>query len=274
MNRSLSRQADAAENFDEDAEARRRPRNLKPIGKPVVQLPPETAGMAIVDTQLRYVQIDEALARLNGLSVEAHLGKTVHEVLPQLAPLVEPIIRHTIETGEPTLNIQLEREVATHPGERRRRLVSFIPIQDNEGRICGVGTLAVDLVDQHEQRARPARTEGWFERARGLVEAHPPVPLSNRLQLIRDVAAALEFAAQAIEQGATRARRPDIKDGIDFYEEVSRFETELIAAALHETGGNQTRAARLLGLKLTTLHDKIKRYKIKWPPVHPAPPAR
>src|ERR1041384_1297425 len=68
-------------------------RNLKPVAKSAVQLPAETAGMAIVDTQLRYVQIDEALARLNGLPVEAHIGKTVHEVLPQLASVVEPIDR-------------------------------------------------------------------------------------------------------------------------------------------------------------------------------------
>jgi transcriptional regulator with GAF, ATPase, and Fis domain len=56
---------------------------------------------------------------------------------------------------------------------------------------------------------------------------------------------------------------PDIKHGIDFYEAVSRFEIDLIEHALHETGGSQTKAARLLGLKVTTLHDKIKRYKIK-----------
>ena len=45
-------------------------------------------------------------------------------------------------------------------------------------------------------------------------------------------------------------------------EEVQRYEIELIKQALHRTRGNQRRAARLLGVKVTTLNCKIKRYGI------------
>jgi DNA-binding NtrC family response regulator len=45
--------------------------------------------------------------------------------------------------------------------------------------------------------------------------------------------------------------------------EVRRFEAEIIKSALIKTGGRQRRAARLLGMKVTTLNTKIKRYKIK-----------
>ncbi len=55
---------------------------------------------------------------------------------------------------------------------------------------------------------------------------------------------------------------PDIKRGIDFYEEVQRFEVNLIRRALEFTGGHQRRAARLLGLKVTTLNTMIKRYGV------------
>jgi transcriptional regulator with GAF, ATPase, and Fis domain len=55
---------------------------------------------------------------------------------------------------------------------------------------------------------------------------------------------------------------PDIQSGIDFYEEVSRFEIDLIKRALVQTGGHQRRAARLLNLKVTTLNSKIKHYNI------------
>ena len=54
----------------------------------------------------------------------------------------------------------------------------------------------------------------------------------------------------------------DLTDGIDLHEEVRQFEIRLIRQALEETNGNQTSAANLLGLKLTTLHEKIKRYGI------------
>ncbi|MCO6511662.1 MAG: sigma-54-dependent Fis family transcriptional regulator [Aridibacter famidurans] len=54
----------------------------------------------------------------------------------------------------------------------------------------------------------------------------------------------------------------DISNGVTFYDEVKRFEVDLIQRALHQTGGHQSRAARLLGLNATTLNSKIKSYNI------------
>jgi DNA-binding NtrC family response regulator len=51
-------------------------------------------------------------------------------------------------------------------------------------------------------------------------------------------------------------------DALDLQAEVHRFEAELIRSALVSTQGRQRRAARLLGMKVTTLNTKIKRYKI------------
>ncbi|MGH9933198.1 MAG: helix-turn-helix domain-containing protein [Pyrinomonadaceae bacterium] len=53
-----------------------------------------------------------------------------------------------------------------------------------------------------------------------------------------------------------------IERGFDFYDEVSRFEIDLIRRALLQTGGHQVRAAKLLNLKVTTLNSKIKHYNI------------
>ena len=48
-------------------------------------------------------------------------------------------------------------------------------------------------------------------------------------------------------------------------EEVQRYESELIRNALQRTRGNQRRAAQLLGVKVTTLNCKIKRFGISIP---------
>ena len=56
----------------------------------------------------------------------------------------------------------------------------------------------------------------------------------------------------------------DLAAGIDFYDEVERFETGLIRLALDHTGGHQARAARLLRIKPTTLNSKIKLYGIEY----------
>ncbi len=62
-----------------------------------------------------------------------------------------------------------------------------------------------------------------------------------------------------------RARQiPSITEGIDFYAEVERFEITLIQFALVQARGSQKRAARLLGLRPTTLNNKIKGYKLDW----------
>ena len=55
----------------------------------------------------------------------------------------------------------------------------------------------------------------------------------------------------------------DVGRGVDFYDEVRRFEVDLIRRALEQTGGHQSRAARLLGMNATTLNSKIKTYNIQ-----------
>ena len=53
--------------------------------------------------------------------------------------------------------------------------------------------------------------------------------------------------------------------GLNLDDELKRYEIGLIRAALDKAGGSQTRAARMLGVKVTTLNTKIKRYQIvRW----------
>ena len=59
---------------------------------------------------------------------------------------------------------------------------------------------------------------------------------------------------------------------INFYDEVERYEIELIKLALNQCGGNQSKAAKLLHLKSTTLNAKLKHYGLN--PVRSIPPLR
>ena len=63
-------------------------------------------------------------------------------------------------------------------------------------------------------------------------------------------------------ESLTIAAPTGLKNGARLDEEVRQFEMNLIRTALGRTAGSQTRAAKLLGLKLTTLNAKIKRYQI------------
>src|SRR5215204_1644609 len=75
---------------------------------------------------------------------------------------------------------------------------------------------------------------------------------------VRDPALAFEMMRRA--EGTSG--NIDIGRGVNFYDEVKRFEIDLIRRALDQTGGHQSRAARLLGLNATTLNSKIKTYNI------------
>lgn len=80
----------------------------------------------------------------------------------------------------------------------------------------------------------------------------------SQTKTLKQLALKLLLEAQALNEMPTL----DVRSGIDFYEEVKRFEVDLIERALSFTQGNQVRAARLLKMKVTTLNTKIKHYDI------------
>lgn len=75
-----------------------------------------------------------------------------------------------------------------------------------------------------------------------------------------------QSVAARSHDGASTTAVQDIGRGVNFYDEVRRFEIDLIRRALDQTGGHQSRAARLLGMNATTLNSKIKTYNINLRP--------
>ena len=73
-----------------------------------------------------------------------------------------------------------------------------------------------------------------------------------------------EILSSMLDQMETlrNVRTVSVRRGINLYDEVRRFEIDIIECALEQTSGNQARAARLLGINQTTLNQKIKRYNI------------
>lgn len=91
---------------------------------------------------------------------------------------------------------------------------------------------------------------------------------TQRLKKIRDMASALLEEASSLEHETSMAQASatvetlSLGSGIDFFEEVRRFEIRLIRRALELAGGNQARAAQILRLGTTTLNYKIKVYQL------------
>ena len=114
-------------------------------------------GFAFLDTDLRYRRINEALAAINGQPPAAHLGRTISEVLPTLAPLVEPLHHQVLQTGQPLVNVELSGQKPTAPLEQGHWLASYYPVCTRDGRILGVGVVVIDVTEQ--RRADEVRAQ-------------------------------------------------------------------------------------------------------------------
>ncbi len=67
-----------------------------------------------------------------------------------------------------------------------------------------------------------------------------------------------------LEEGAVvPAAASSLPEGVRLYDAVGRYERQLIESALKRAGGVQKQAAKILGLKPTTLNEKIKRLGIR-----------
>ena len=75
-------------------------------------------GLVILDTNLRFLAINHALAEMNGIPAEAHLGKSLREVLGDVAELLEPQYKRVFETQQPVLNLEISSilPTRTEPG--------------------------------------------------------------------------------------------------------------------------------------------------------------
>jgi len=102
-------------------------------------------GLALVDTNLRYVRINHRLAATNGRPAAAHLGQLVRDVVPAFAQQLEPLLRKVIDTGEPMLNIEVHGFAAGDPIAPHDWVLSFYPVRDREGRIFGVNAVVQDI---------------------------------------------------------------------------------------------------------------------------------
>jgi DNA-binding NtrC family response regulator len=86
----------------------------------------------------------------------------------------------------------------------------------------------------------------------------PPTIEEIRIASLKVLALTLLRQVESLEKQIASENTPEL----NLQQEVQRFEVAIIRSALAKTGGRQRRAARLLGLKVTTLNTKIKRHKI------------
>ncbi|MFI6010027.1 SpoIIE family protein phosphatase [Streptomyces sp. NPDC051243] len=134
---------------------RRLERDVALSTRTIAQAP---VGLAVLDTDLRYVSVNEALAQLNGIPAEDHIGHTPRELLPDIdADAIEAALRQVLRTGDPIINQRIVGRTPADPDREHFWSVSLYRLEDTTGTVLGVAGMAVDITEQH-QAAEEAET--------------------------------------------------------------------------------------------------------------------
>ncbi len=126
-------------------------------------------GLAVYDDQLRFVRINDALAKMNGLSPEEHMGHTLSEVLPGInAVEIEDVMRQVLRTGEPVLDARSHGRTPGDPDHDRAWSASYFRLEAPDGELLGVSSSIIDVTERYRAEAQAARAQ---ERLALLAEA-------------------------------------------------------------------------------------------------------
>ncbi len=106
------------------------------------------AGLALFGPDLRYLRVNEKLAEINGLPAKDHIGKTVAEAIPSLAPVIEPALRKVFSEQSSVVNVEMSAPPANRKGEVRHRLSSYFPIKNLRGETAMAGAVVLDMTEQ------------------------------------------------------------------------------------------------------------------------------
>nr|WP_307679941.1 SpoIIE family protein phosphatase [Streptomyces sp. V4I2] len=107
-------------------------------------------GLAVLDTDLRYVSVNPALERLNGLPAEEHVGRRIGDLLPDIdAAALESAARRVLETGQPLVDQQSVGRTPADPEEEHAWSVSLYRLEDALGNVLGVACSVADVTEQH-----------------------------------------------------------------------------------------------------------------------------
>jgi PAS domain S-box-containing protein len=191
-------------------------------------------GLCVLDRDLRVVRINECLAEINGASVADHIGRTVREVAPGVADLVEPLLREAIETGESRIGHELTGETRARPGETRHWIEHHLPLRDADGHVFGLNLVVEEVTEQ--KRARQ-QMEASYEAARRAVAErdHVLAVVSHDLRnSLNTVVMASELLLLDLPEASKRTQATVIRRAADH---MTRLVEDLLDVSLIEAGG-------------------------------------
>ncbi|WNG13691.1 ATP-binding protein [Cystobacter fuscus] len=187
-----------AELVEREHAARADAQRLRSLVDTMVEACP--VGLCLMDRELRFIYINDTLARLNGHTVARHLGRPLREMAPGwIATLLEPHFLRVLEEGRPVCN----HEFTSPPWQdspEQHWLCHYYPVRNTDGLVDGLGCVLVNITQQKRVEAELRRAGELRERLIGVV-GHD---LRNPLNAI-SISAGLLQRQEDLEEDARRA---------------------------------------------------------------------
>ena len=144
-------------------------------------------ALCVTDTQHRYVRINQRLCEINGKSVEEHIGRTIHEVIPQIADQIVSLFQNVIDSSEPILGHEVRGHTAAYPDEERIFLGDHYPLLSKVGKVLYVHTMVRDvtLTTYKVSRSTSETSDPVRLRSNTLAKGYDGLTLGERLMVAR-----------------------------------------------------------------------------------------
>ncbi|MFF4261900.1 SpoIIE family protein phosphatase [Streptomyces virginiae] len=120
-------------------------------------------GLATLGTDLRFLRVNDALARMNGVSAAEHLGKRLTEVVPGVnAAALESTMRQVLDQGTAVVDVRRTGRTPADPENDRTWSCSYAPLLDGSGRALGVIASLIDITEGQQAQADAERARHRF----------------------------------------------------------------------------------------------------------------
>jgi PAS domain S-box-containing protein len=130
-------------------------------------------GIALLDTELRFVRVNDRITEINGVPAEDHVGRRIADVLPGLPPEVETDAAEVARTGRRIDQAEVLGSTPAQPGVTRQWVVSYWPVRTPlSDTVVGVGVVVGDVTDRRAaERALRDHTDRYEALLLALSEA-------------------------------------------------------------------------------------------------------
>ncbi len=134
-----------------EAAARERENTLSLFDVVIASAP---IGFALLDRELRYLRVNDALAQLNGQPAAAHVGQLVSEFQPELGEEREALLRRVLDERQAIVDVELLRSPKRKGGIERQLRASCFPVALTEGPPIGIGMFVAETTERRGLEAQ------------------------------------------------------------------------------------------------------------------------